>query len=140
MPAEDRRLAIARDVRELRRMSEWIARRCDSLGVSTAVRENLDVCANEAVANVILHAADALRDGEIALVLDRDGSDVMLEITDDGAPFDPLSTESRATVTSLDDAEIGGLGLPLIRGLLPRSRYARIGARNVLTLVSAVEG
>lgn len=140
MPAEDRRLTIARDVGELRRMSAWIARRCETLGVSATARENLDVCANEAVANVIFHGGDATRGREITLVLERTAAEVTLQITDDGVPFDPLAAPSTALSSDLDAAPVGGLGLPLIRGLLPRSRYARVDACNVLTLISPTEG
>ncbi len=130
-------LVIANDVRELRRMSAWFEASSRSLGVPERSREDLEVCANEAVTNVIAHGWDSSGEHSIALRLERLGSDIALEIVDEGRPFDPLAGPSQAISLDLESAPVGGLGLPLIRGLLPRSRYARIQGRNVLTLVAS---
>lgn len=134
-PPDSPEIVIANDVRELRRMSAWLEARSRLLGMPDRRREDLEVCANEAVTNVIAHGWEAPGDHRISLRLERLGGEIMLEIADEGRPFDPLAGPPHATSLDLASAPVGGLGLPLIRGLLPRSRYARIEGRNVLTLV-----
>lgn len=134
-PPDPAVLVIANDVRELRRMSAWLEASSRLLDLPDRLREDLEVCANEAVTNVIAHGWDEPGDHRISLRLERLGDDVMLEIIDEGRPFDPLGGPIGAAAHDLENVSVGGLGLPLIRGLLPSSRYARINGRNVLTLV-----
>ena len=57
---------------------------------------------------------------EIALRLDRHGSDLALEIQDDGPAFDPRLVEELQPATSLEEARVGGWGIPLCPPLFRR--------------------
>ena len=52
------RLIIRNDVAELRRMSEWLVGSGQAAGLSKEVLSRLEVCANEAVSNIISYAYD----------------------------------------------------------------------------------
>ncbi len=116
-------------------MSRWLARETSTLGLPETVRQDLDVCANEAVMNVISHAFDGDGPHEILLSIARAPNELQLAIEDEGSPFNPLAHPEHAPPASLDDACVGGLGIKLIRRLVPNSHYERRGNRNVLTLI-----
>jgi anti-sigma regulatory factor (Ser/Thr protein kinase) len=94
----------------------------------------LYVCVDEAVSNAIAHGYPEGERGEIAVRLHRRADGVVLEIEDDGAPFDPLQAASPDLTLPLAARPIGGLGIHLIRSLMDEVSYARRDGRNVLKL------
>ena len=59
--------------------------------------------------------------------------DVILELTDDGRPFDPLAAPP-PEFSQVGERPIGGLGVHLVRSLVDAAEYVRRGSQNVLTL------
>lgn len=64
-----------------------------------------------------------------------------LEITlvDDGVAFDPLERADPDTEAALEDRPIGGLGIYLVKQLMDRVDYERVGRQNRLRLVKSLE-
>ena len=62
---------------------------------------------------------------------------VTLRTEDDGVPFDPTAAEEPDLDASLEDREIGGLGIVLIRNMTDTQTYRRIGSRNVFEVTKA---
>ena len=57
------------------------------------------------------------------------------EISDDGTPFNPLTDTAPADTTSaLEDREMGGLGVHLVKSLMDHVEYTYRGGRNIVTL------
>ncbi len=119
-------------------MSDWLAAEAQVLGLSDRLVHDLDLCANEAVTNIISYGWDDDRDHSIALYIATQGGRVTLEIEDDGRAFNPLELPERGTPKTVLEAPVGGLGIKLIREMMPGSRYERRGGRNVLTLSAAI--
>ncbi|MEI8312090.1 MAG: ATP-binding protein [Verrucomicrobiota bacterium] len=63
----------------------------------------------------------------------RDGS-LVLEVSDDGHPFDPLAAPEPATHLPAHERQIGGLGLHFIRSMTDSLDYERRDGRNVVTV------
>ena len=60
-----------------------------------------------------------------------------IEISDRGAPFDPLTeAPSPNTDAAVSDRQIGGLGIHLVRAMVDEASYRRHEGRNYLTLVT----
>jgi len=131
-------LVVANDTAELRRLSEWLVSTASGLGVPGPLVGELEVCANEAVTNVISYAWDDNGLHEISLRIAAGDGRVTLEIEDDGRPYNPLDMPEPRRPSSLLDAPVGGLGVSIIRKMMPASRYERREGRNVLTLIAAI--
>ena len=63
----------------------------------------------------------------------RDGY-VILTITDDGIPFNPLTVAAPDLSLLLHEREIGGLGIHLVRSMFDEVSYRRAVGHNVLTV------
>ncbi|MBH0200540.1 MAG: SpoIIE family protein phosphatase, partial [Nitrospira sp.] len=63
----------------------------------------------------------------------RDGS-VVLIITDDGVPFNPLTVAPPDLSLLLHEREIGGLGIHLVKSMFDEVMYHRDVGHNVLTI------
>src|SRR5262249_15247829 len=128
------RLTIKNEITELRRMSEWLVSTGLARGISKDVLFRLEVCANEAVSNIISYAYDDYTGHEITLELNGIDAGARLVIRDDGKPFNPLEAPPHHRPASLADARVGGLGIHLIRELTSKCSYQQDGGFNVLCM------
>ena len=60
---------------------------------------------------------------------------IALRITDDGHPFNPFGDINVMTGGGVEDREIGGLGIHLVKNLMDEVSYTRRTDMNVIVLV-----
>lgn len=128
-------LRLANDLAGLAQLAERVEGFGTAQNLPASVVNALNVVLDEAVSNAINHGYDAGVRGEIAVRLRRAPDGVLLEVEDDGRPFDPLQAPPPDLTLSLERRPIGGLGIHLIRNLMDEVSYARVGGRNVLKMV-----
>ena len=127
------RLVLRNDVAELERLAGWIegfTRQSTSPDVLFAVQ----LCLEEAVANIIMYGGakdDAL---VIAVELERNCGTLVARIEDNGRQFDPTRAPPPAPAASLDEAKVGDVGIHLMRSFANGMDYERRDGRNRLTL------
>ena len=63
----------------------------------------------------------------------------IIEICDDGVPFDPLDRKDPERPKSIEEAKIGGLGLFMTKNLMDRVDYVREGISNVTIITKSWE-
>ena len=90
---------------------------------------------DELLSNIISYAYADDKDHEIELWMEVADRRFLLTITDDGIPFNPLTPETPYTNTPIEERELGGLGIHLVRTLADEATYQRQADKNVLTLV-----
>ena len=106
----------------------------DAHALSTSARFNLELAFEEIAVNIIQHGA--AHDIEAAVAIEPRA--VVLTFEDDGVPFDPLEQPSPELPSSIEEAQVGGLGLMLVRKIAARMTYERTeGDRNRLTVAIA---
>jgi serine/threonine-protein kinase RsbW len=132
-------LEVGNDRAELTRVSGWLHAAARIMKLPATVLSELDVCAEEAVHNVIAHAYEDSLPHRIQLRLDRTSGQVRLEIEDDGRPFNPLEHPPLKPATTLDEAPLGGYGIHLMRSLMTECSYRRENGKNILTLARSCE-
>jgi serine/threonine-protein kinase RsbW len=128
-------LRIVNDLAALAEIAERVERFGADERLPAAVVNALNVALDEAVSNAINHGYDGGARGEIAVRLRRRPDSVLVEVEDDGRPFDPLQAPPPDLTSPLAERPIGGLGVHLIRNLMDEVAYARVDGRNILKLV-----
>jgi anti-sigma regulatory factor (Ser/Thr protein kinase) len=61
-------------------------------------------------------------------------SDLLIEVEDEGPPFNPLTVSPVDTSAPLETRPIGGLGVHLMRDFMDGLDYSRVGGRNILRM------
>ena len=89
--------------------------------------------------NVISYAYAAQRcaTSTVTVLFFRQDTQLMFQVLDHGAPFDPTAYVPAPVAASLEDAQIGGRGLRLVRQFTSALHYRREGDGNCLELVFA---
>ncbi len=137
-------IEIAATAQDISAASAWLTEQCEVHRVPAAQQARLDLCLNEALANVIFHGGDALSAARIRIQFHADlGStrcDAAVTVSDPGKPFDPLHAPIKPRPTSLETAEPGGHGLLMLRKFSDRLEYYYADAQNHLTFAVRWEG
>jgi serine/threonine-protein kinase RsbW len=127
------RLELRADLSELRRLAEWIKARAPQV-LSADGLFAVQLCLEEAVANIIMHGGGKGDRLEIAIELERNGGTLVARIEDTGCEFDPTQFPSRSVTQSLEKAKVGDCGIHLMRCFARGMHYERQQGRNRLTL------
>lgn len=140
-PAQDRvEVVVACRVDEIGR----VAAALDELAARSALPADavmdMQVALDEVLANVVSYAHPEGGGGRIRVVIAVRPDALDAEVTDDGAPFDPLSASAPDRDAPLENRRIGGLGIHFVRSLMSEVRYRRVGSRNVLVLRRLLRG
>jgi len=116
-------------------MSEWLKKMCGNLAVPESVVKDLDLCANEAVANIILYAYEDHEQHRIKIRLElMKDQELSLTIQDDGNPFDPFKAIIPESYDKIGDIQIGGMGIQLMCSLANECKYCRLNGKNIISL------
>ncbi len=132
-------LILDSDVEELHRLEEFLDRFCHLEGVPEEICYQLQIALEELVINAIKHGACEPKEGAIRLSVRRDGDNVSAVLSDTGVRFNPLDAPPPDLTKSLYDRPVGGLGIHIVRHLVPSIHYERRGSRNYLYLVKPVK-
>lgn len=128
-------LEIKNQPQELARLAGWLNWLDMDLGLSHRCLFRLELAAEEAVTNVLEYAYPSGEDHSITIRLCQEGHSITLEIQDEGQAYNPLAVPEKVFATTLQEAEIGGLGIALIRNYTDSLHYRRENQKNILTLV-----
>jgi anti-sigma regulatory factor (Ser/Thr protein kinase) len=93
-----------------------------------------DLALEEHLTNVMAYAYDDAGEHTITVRLEANDSDLVIEVEDDGKPFDPTQAPEVDTSLPLEQKPIGGLGIHLIRRSMDEMAYQRKADRNVLRM------
>lgn len=130
-------LSIRAHTGEVRLASAWLEKASIERGVPADQINRLDLCLNEALANVMAYGGATALSYPICLHLDvrRDQTTNAASVTvsDAGVAFDPLSAPLKPRPKALAEAEPGGLGLSMIRSIADNLSYRYSDGRNQLT-------
>jgi anti-sigma regulatory factor (Ser/Thr protein kinase) len=94
----------------------------------------LELAVEEVVVNICEYAYE-VPPGEFTVSVDPGESSLIVEIVDEGVPFDPLSVEEPDLRAHAAERPVGGLGILLMRRVMDQVTYRREGPRNILSLV-----
>ncbi len=131
-------LSVPADMEHMPRVFQWTDEVADRAALPDWTRYALLLCIEEAVSNVVRYGyppehRDTAHD-QVRLTLDWDGDAATLTIEDQGVPFDPRDLAEPAQPKTVEDAQIGGLGIHLMRRYAETMDYQRDNDLNRLTL------
>ena len=99
------------------------------------VRRSLSIALDELLANALSHGRMGLDPCSVKVEVELDRERVTVVLTDDGTPFDPFARDAPDTTLSVEERQIGGLGIHLVGQLMDEVSYQRRDGHNVVTLV-----
>jgi sigma-B regulation protein RsbU (phosphoserine phosphatase) len=126
---------IRNDLAEIGGLLDAFEAFADEHGVPLKFSRKFLIALDDLVNNVISYGYED-PDGEHTVRIRAQvvGDVVSVVLEDDGRPFNPLQQAKPDVESGLEEREIGGLGIHLVREILDDVHYERRGDRNVLTM------
>ena len=128
-------LSISNDLEQMSNFMEAFETFAEQSELPFAVRCKVAMVFDELLNNVISYGFQDEKEHTIDIQVDVYPSYLSVVIRDDGVPFNPFTQEAPDTGLSIEDREIGGLGIHLVRNVMDEVGYERKVNQNVLTLV-----
>ena len=127
-------LTLTNDIQELERLEPFLENFFNRNNLDVTLLPSVNLALEEALANVIMYAYPKGVQGEVTLSTNIKGEDILMEIKDKGAPFDPLQQQEANLDVPLEERQIGGLGIHLIKEIMNEVNYVYKDGKNVLTM------
>jgi len=123
---------------DVRVASEWLHDIAYQFEIPQNKAIALDQCLDEVLMNIVMHGGDSAVTTPVELFLETSANRVDITVSDSGKAFDPVNAPLKPRPLKLEDAEPGGLGLSIIKGLSNYLDYQFKEGRNILTFGIAI--
>ena len=116
-------------------LTDQVNEELEGLDCPVKAQMQIDVAIDELLANIASYAYD-LDAGEVTERMDFDADTRMVSLTfiDRGVPYDPLAKPDPDVTLAVEQREVGGLGIFLVKKTMDDMTYVRRDGRNELTI------
>ncbi len=94
---------------------------------------------DELLTNIISYAYQDCEQHDIGIQLFLKKNWIAIVINDDGLPFNPFQVDAPETQLSIEERDVGGLGIHLVREMMDNVSYQRKANKNIVTLTKNFE-
>lgn len=126
-------LTLPARMESLEPLQAFAASKAEEAGASFALLPRIELVLEELLVNVFHYAYPEDAPGDVILECRLQGDEFVLSIVDHGREFNPLDTDHADTSLDIDDRDIGGLGIHLVRKMVDSITYERTLQANRLT-------
>jgi serine/threonine-protein kinase RsbW len=133
-------LKLRNDMAELDKLHRFIEKLGRKLRLSKKYIVETNLALEEVVSNIIAYAYRDRKDHFIKIsAIPQDNGPLVLRVEDSGRPFNPLkAAEPDLTYGDLENCDIGGLGIHLVRKLMDDVSYNYHECKNVLEMKKSI--
>ncbi len=136
MPMTKRKTTFPADFTNLDAIRDFAGGAAEAAGFSGKDVYAVQLAVDEACSNVIEHAYDGITGGEIEVSCEVKDDTITIVIHDHGKEFDITKVRVPNLSKNLEEREVGGLGVYLIRKLMDEVHFESSATTgNYLTLV-----
>ena len=132
-------LTVPNRLSENARVKEHFDTFAEHYEIPDQIRLKMHVVIDELLMNIISYAYLDDESHEICIKVELSADRLKVSMVDDGIPFNPLGIETPNTELSLEEREIGGLGIHLIRKMMDRVSYRRRIDKNVISVLKFLD-
>ena len=134
------RWAIKNELAEIARLAEQV----EEFGVKNKIEPryifNINLSLDELITNTINYGYDDHEEHLILIDMYLAESEIVIQVKDDGMPFNPLDMPNPDLSRELDERPAGGLGIYLVRTMMDQVEYERRGDQNIITMHKRLQG
>ncbi|MDR1334750.1 MAG: ATP-binding protein [Holosporaceae bacterium] len=130
---------IKNKIDEITYLCDTVKAYCNSNDISDEKYHDIVLILDEMVTNIIMYAYPDGGEHVFSVEIEKtNDSYVNITITDNGIAFDPLAKDDPITSLDIEEREIGGLGIFLVKQLSECIEYSRIDDHNKLNIKVAI--
>lgn len=135
---ETKKVLLVNQLKELETINQYLEELSGAWDLSLPLTMKLNLVLEEAFTNIVNYGFRDKKTHEIALVFEKQNNCLLISLIDDGIPYDPTLASDPDINLSAEEREIGGLGIHLIRKMMDKVSYQRVGETNVLKMEKTI--
>jgi anti-sigma regulatory factor (Ser/Thr protein kinase) len=127
-----RELTVAANIESLYEVMDFINGELERNNCAPELQDNINLAVEEVFTNIANHAYQPASGSAVISI--AVGTEVVIRFEDTGKPYNPLEYPEPDFDMPLEEREIGGLGIFLVKKIMDKIDYERIDNKNVLTV------
>jgi anti-sigma regulatory factor (Ser/Thr protein kinase) len=131
------RLTVKNRIEDLLRVNSVFESFATQHDIGGRLRYHLLVSIEEIMTNIIKYGFDEEGVHSIHVTFRHIQGQIEMEFEDRGREFNPLEIAEPDLDTPIENRQLGGLGIHLVRQMMDETKYRREGDRNILMLRKA---
>ena len=133
-------LVITAETKNLDEVMTFVDTFLEEAECSMKAQMQIDLAVEEIFVNIASYAyAPGTGPATIRVGLTDDGSVFVIELIDQGVPYNPLAKEDPDITLSAEERKIGGLGILLTKKSMDDVQYEYVNGSNKLTLRKSIK-
>ncbi len=129
-----KQLVLKNAISEIRVLSNTVKEFCEENSLSGEVTHDIHLALEEIFSNIVFYGFQDQDEHQIAISFSLKDNTLILEIKDDGIPFNPLESKTLDLEIPIEERETGGMGIHVARGLVDEIEYFRKQNKNILVM------
>lgn len=128
-------LIVPADVKQLENVLEFIDGQLEGIECPPRILNNIHIAAEEIFVNISNYAYKP-EDGDaiIRCIVEDTPRAIIIQFVDNGKAFDPLAKDDPDVTLPIEEREIGGLGVYMVKKSMDSMEYQYSNGRNILTI------
>ena len=128
-------LTIAATVENIEAVTDFVNGQLEALDCPMKAQMQIDIAIDELFGNIAHYAYNPeIGQATVRVEVIEDPLAVTITFIDNGVPYDPLAKEDPDTTLSIEDREIGGLGIYMVKKSMDDIAYEYKNGQNILTI------
>lgn len=137
--SEKKSIQVISNIDSIRTVTDFVNKHLALANCPTKARKEIDIVIDEILSNIVYYAYEK-KEGpvKVSVELSQDQKDFKLIFEDQGIPYNPLEREDPNISLDLEDREVGGLGVFLIKKMMDDVSYSYQENTNRLTVTKRI--
>ena len=127
------------DLSELETLNRQLHAFCKTTQLSENCMLEINVCLDELFTNIVSYGYEDKLEHHIYFKFTLIDNLLTIRVEDEGIPFNPLGVKSPEKVYDLNNLQVGGLGIHIVKKLMDGICYRRYRGKNHLTLKKVIQ-
>ncbi len=127
-------LVLRNDTAELPAVTAALSSFCQQHGINEGAVFDVTLALEEIFTNIVRHGYEDKEQHEIEVVIRKQGDWLTLRVADDGRAFDPSKAAQPDIELPVEQRQIGGLGIHLVKSVTDALEYHRVDGKNIVTV------
>jgi serine/threonine-protein kinase RsbW len=130
---------LKNELSELKNLNRHLENLGRDIGLQADSILRINICLDELFTNIVSYGFKDDLEHIVKFTLNADDEFLIINIEDDGIPFNPLEKIDPDFPANVESANIGGLGILIIRKLIDNIAYVRTQGKNKLTMKKFIQ-
>lgn len=128
-------LTMDATIENITAVTDFVDEQLESYGCPMKAQMQINIAIDELFGNIAHYAYDPeVGPATVSIEVNEEPMEVVITFIDHGIPYDPLKKEDPDVTAPVEEREIGGLGIYMVKKSMDEISYRYEEGKNILTI------